>query len=199
MLKGIGQVGQAGEAALVVAARRGDRAAAQELLGRQWGWLKGLLYSILRNWEGVDEALQEVCVKVLEKMGTLREPERFRPWLARVARNVAYTQGRAAARRPGVSLEDLRASGAEPAAGGEAVLETLGRQELAGRVEEALGRLPEKYAEVFLLKYAQDLSYADIAEILEITVTTVQIRLVRARRMLQDHLAGRPVNKVPRT
>lgn len=186
------------ETALVVAARTGDRDAASELLLRQWGWLKGLLYSILRDWEAVDDTLQDVCVKVLEKIGGLREPERFRPWLAAVARNVAYTAGRSATRRQMASWEEAQANGQDPGGGREAS-EEVSRQEEIGRLEEAIGKLPEKYAQTLLLRHMQDLSYAQIGEILEVPVTTVQIRLVRARRMLQEYLSGRPVHKVPRT
>jgi len=56
--------------------------------------------------------------------------------------------------------------------------------------------LPEKYRQVFMLAYAGDLTYGNIAEILDIPITTVQIRLVRARRMLYDKVAGRKRNKV---
>jgi len=49
------------------------------------------------------------------------------------------------------------------------------------------------------MKYVDDLSYNQISEILNIPVTTVQIRLVRARRMILNHLTGKPNDKVPRT
>jgi DNA-directed RNA polymerase specialized sigma24 family protein len=56
--------------------------------------------------------------------------------------------------------------------------------------------LPEKYRQVFMLAYAGDLTYGNIAEILDIPVTTVQIRLVRARRMVYDKVTGGKRDKV---
>ena len=47
-----------------------------------------------------------------------------------------------------------------------------------------------------MLAYAGDLTYANIAEVLDIPVTTVQIRLVRARRMVYDRVSGKKRNKV---
>jgi len=73
------------------------------------------------------------------------------------------------------------------------------RREQQEQVLEAVKKLPEKYREVFVLKYIKDMSYAEIAEILDLPVTTVQIRLVRSRRMIYNRLTGKPTDKVPRT
>jgi len=183
----------ANEAALVCAARQGDKGSLQALLARHWLWLKGLIYSILRDSEATEDALQDVCVLVLNKIGGLREPERFRPWLARLARNVALSQRAQQSRRPGPLGEDT------PAAAGPSVSDVLDRQEQSRRILEGVHALPDKYGEVFVMKYVQELSYGEIAEILDIPVTTVQIRLVRARRMIYNRLTGLPNNKVPRT
>ncbi len=63
-------------------------------------------------------------------------------------------------------------------------------------VFKAARLLPEKYREVFMLQYSSDLTYRQIAEILDIPVTTVQIRLVRARRMIHDQVADKDESKV---
>lgn len=53
--------------------------------------------------------------------------------------------------------------------------------------------------EVFVMKYMKDMTYSEIGEIMELPITTVQIRLVRARRMIYNRMTGKPTDKVPRT
>ncbi|MBN2211342.1 MAG: RNA polymerase sigma factor [Sedimentisphaerales bacterium] len=184
------------EAALVCQAREGDREAVRILLERHWNWLKGLTYSVLGNKHDMEDALQDLCVLVLDKIATLREPERFRGWLATVARNNALAHRRARQLQPRSQSDEMDIL--QPTSNGT-LLDKIAIKEDAQRLLTALDGLPEKYREVFILKHIQDLSYADIAELLDIAVTAVQIRLVRARRMIANSLAGRPNNKVPRT
>ena len=55
---------------------------------------------------------------------------------------------------------------------------------------EAIRGLPEKYREVLVLAHSGELTYAQMAEVLNVPITTMQIRLVRARRMIRDRIAG---------
>lgn len=185
------------ESALVCAARQGNREALQKLLETHSRWLKGLLYSILGNPDDVDEALQSTCVLLLDKIGTLKDPESFKPWLAAVARNLALTQRQKRARKP-VTLDDV-STARDTADPRQNVVEKITRQEQHDQVLQAIEMLPDKYREVFVMKYMQDMTYAEIGEILNLPITTVQMRLVRARRMIQNRLTGKPTDKVPRT
>ncbi len=67
----------------------------------------------------------------------------------------------------------------------------VARRELCDRVLEAVRKLPEKYREVFMLAHSGDLTYAQMAEVLNVPITTMQIRLVRARQMIRDQIAGK--------
>ena len=176
------------ESALVCAARKGDKEALRLLLTRNWAWLKGLVYSIIADADEVDDVLQDVCVRVIENIDSVRQPERFRPWLAVLARRQALRHRQQRARRVGLSppINDGEASPAED----------LERAEQCEQIMRAVKSLPEKYREVFMLQYSGDLTYRQMAEILEIPVTTVQIRLVRAMRMIYDQVAGREESKV---
>ena len=91
------------ESALVCAAQRRDKEALQLLLTRNWAWLKGLVFSIVGDPGEVDDVLQDICVRVITKIDTLREPERFRPWLVTLARRQAlrYRQQKARTARRG--------------------------------------------------------------------------------------------------
>jgi len=185
------------ETALVSQARQGDTQATQKLLEMHWNWLKGLAYNVLGNIHEVDDALQNICLIVLQKIHTVREPERFRPWLATVARHAALAW-REQNRKKIVRLADLPIEPKDPNTQAS-LIEKLASREQHDRLLEAIQELPDKYREVFLLKYMEDQSYAQIAEVLDVPVTTVQIRLVRARRMLANRLSGKNNDKVPRT
>ena len=182
------------ESALVCAAQRSDKEALQQLLTRNWPWLKGLVYSIVGDADEVDDVLQDICVRVIAKIDSLREPERFRPWLAVLAKRQALRHRQRNARRPGQLSEEI--AGLQSDEKTQQLFEKIEQKEQCRRILEAVKSLPEKYRQVFMLAYTGDLTYANITEILDIPVTTVQIRLVRARRMVYDKVAGRKRSKV---
>jgi len=182
------------ESALVCAAQRSDKEALQRLLTRNWPWLKGLVYSILGDSDEVDDVLQDICIRVIAKIDSLREPERFRPWLAVLARRQALRHRQQKARRPGslhAEIAELQPDGKTPQ-----LFDKLEQKEQCRQILETVKSLPEKYRQVFMLAYSGDLTYANIAEILDIPITTVQIRIVRARRMIYDRVSGKKRSKV---
>jgi RNA polymerase sigma-70 factor (ECF subfamily) len=182
------------ESALVCAARQGDKEALRTLLLQNWSWLKALIYSIVRDANDIDDVLQDVCVRLISKIDTLREPEQFRPWLAVLARRLALQYRQKKNQRP-ISLDGeliyQRCDEKTPQ-----LLENIEQRELYLQILEAINLLPEKYREVFMLQYSGDLTYGQIAEILDVPLTTVQIRLVRARRMIYNQVTGRNKDKV---
>jgi len=182
------------ESALVCAAQRRDKEALQRLLTHNWLWLKGLVYSIINDANEIDDVLQDICVKVISKIDSLREPERFRPWLAILAKRQALRHRQQKSRRPIPLTEEIAML--QPDEKARQVLEKIEQKEQCRQILEAVKLLPEKYRQVFMLAYAGDLTYGNIAEILDIPVTTVQIRLVRARRMVYDKVTGGKSSKV---
>ena len=181
------------EQALVCAAQRGDKEALQLLFRENWAWLKGLVYSILQNADDIDDVLQDICVRVISKIDTLRQPQRFRPWLAILARRQAlrYRQQKAQRQMP-VNMEFAELEDNGNSAQLIDNIEQKGQYQL---ILSAVKSLPEKYRQVFILEHINDLTYKQIAEILDVPVTTVQIRLVRARRMLYNWINDK--NRVP--
>ena len=171
------------EPALVCAAQKGDKKAMQALLTANWPWLKSLVYGVLGKAQDLDDCLQEVCVRVITRIHTLRDPQCFKGWLAMVARREALKHCRQkwGAAHTNVDGEEMQLE--SPCDG---PLEGLERKELCERVAAAVEELPPKYREVFLLAATGELTYAQMAEVLDVPVTTMQIRLVRARRMLQN-------------
>ena len=180
------------ESMLALAASRGDRAALETLLRRNWPWLKGMALSRVYQADLADDILQEVCVKVIDNIHTLKEPERFKPWLATIARreivNIRRQQAKQNTLLNSMMQQEAR-SGDE-----HDPRRDHWPQEACESILAALKRLPEKYQEVFVLKYIKDYSYAEIAETLDIPFTTVQIRLTRGRRMIYDSVQQRLLN-----
>ena len=177
------------ESALVCAAREGDKESLSILLTRNWAWLKGMVYSITKNSHDVDDILQDICVRVISKINTLREPERFRPWLAVLARRQAIRYCQRKNQRTVMLDEEVAGQFSDHTAG--QLFENLERKESYQQIIQAIKLLPDKYRQVFMLQYSGDLTYGQIAEILDVPITTVQIRLVRARRMIYNQVSGK--------
>lgn len=182
------------ESALICAARQGDKEALRLLLLQNWAWLKGLVYSVIGNNDDVDDVLQDICVRVISKIETIRKPERFRPWLATIAQRQVL-QHRLRKKQNPISLtEGLAYRQCDEK--NPQCLEKMEQKEQYQQIIKAVKSLPEKYRQVFILQYSSDLTYGQIAEILGVPITTVQIRLVRARRMIYDRLKGKDKQKV---
>ena len=159
--------------------REPDGAAAEEgpggldLLWREnRGWIAAVLHAHRPREVEVEDLLQEVALSLVRHVDEV-DLSRARPWLRRVAINCARDAARRASvrrRRPAPVVA------AEPAAGaGAAALETV-------------MALPMEYREPLLLSL-RGLSQRVIAEVMEVPVTTVETRLVRARRMVREALA----------
>lgn len=179
---------------MVCSAQRGDKDAMQLLLTRNWSWLKGLVYSIVNNADQVDDVLQDICVKLIRKVDTLREPERFRPWLAVLARREALRFRQKRAQRPNQLKQEIAELRTDERA--QQIFENVEQKEQYKQISRAILSLPEKYQQVFMLEHSSDLTYGQIAEILDVPVTTVQIRLVRARRMIYNKVINKDGKKI---
>jgi len=182
------------ESSLVCSAQHGDKEAMQLLLTRNWAWLKGLVYSLINNADQVDDVLQDICVKLIRKINTLREPERFRPWLAVLARREALRFRQKRAQRPRQLDEEFAELRSDEKA--QKTFENVEQEEQYKKITKAIISLPDKYRQVFMLEHSSDLTYGQIAEMLDVPITTVQIRLVRARRMIYNKVMNKDSKKI---
>jgi RNA polymerase sigma-70 factor, ECF subfamily len=109
-----------------------------------------------------------------------RDPARFGTWIFQILRNrcLDYLKER---RRKDVSLYDRPDIVA--ARGGPDL--DLERNQLRAVLETALGKLPEAQREAFLLKHVHGLSYEEMAEVVDASVSALRMRVLRAREMLQ--------------
>ncbi len=172
---------------LIEAVRRREREACDRFVRHQERWVRGVIYGVLGDPDGVDDVAQQVWAAVWNRIGELRDPRRWKPWLYRLARNAAIDAGREQTRRRNQMLAaDPGGSEAAPAPPHE-----LSMRERHRAVLEAIRLLPPHYREPFVLRHLQDWSYRQIADLMDIPVDTVETRLVRARRQLRELLAGK--------
>ncbi len=170
--------------ALIERARSGDPEAVGALWRAHRGWVAATLLAHAPSGADLEDLLQEVAVGLVQRIATLRETDRFRPWLRVVAWNVARSAGRreSARRRALRPLGD--ADAALPAARDESAARHA--RESLERLMERLRALPSAYREPLLLQAVRGLSQAEVAETLGVPVTTIETRLARARRLLRE-------------
>lgn len=176
----------AASTALVAAARGGDRRALERLWESHRRYVVAVLLAHKPARADVDDLLQEVASTMCSKLGQLQEDASILGWLRVVAVNVARLAGRRAelVGRHLPPAADHAARAAGPDAGNPAD-GVAGRDESGGILALAQS-LPEDYREPLLLRSLQDLSYRQIAAAMNLPETTVETRIVRARRMLRD-------------
>jgi RNA polymerase sigma-70 factor (ECF subfamily) len=178
------------DAELVEAAGGGDRSAYGELVTRYQGHVYGLAYSLTGDWASAQDISQEAFIRAYLNLDQLRRPDRFAPWLRRVAFSAAMEWLKAF--RPGLhelleeavdldrlEMPDFRPG---PSAGAE-------RRELAEAVLQAVASLPPKYRVPLTMFHLDGLSYRKVAAFLDIPLGTARSLVCRARRQLREMLA----------
>jgi RNA polymerase sigma-70 factor (ECF subfamily) len=170
----------------VARAQRGDRAAFSELVGRYQDRIYRFLVRLTRSQDDALELTQETFLHAYEALERWRPEARFTTWLFHIARNQAFDWLRRGKRVEFVALEDDdEATLPDPAPAPDAALET--RQRFQG-LERALARLPTEHREILLLREIEEMSYEDIAAVLEISLGTVKSRIARARAGLLEKM-----------
>ena len=177
------------EAPVIEAIQAGDRYAFGELVRRHEGWVRGTVFGVLGARDYVDDVVQQVWTYAWQRIGELRDANRWRPWLYRLARNAAIDAGREATRRR-KHFHRLSAATTQTA-----FTESPGRsaavQEKHREVLDAVQALPALYREPFVLRHLSGWSYREIADAMGMPVDSVETRLVRARRFLREALKGK--------
>jgi RNA polymerase sigma-70 factor (ECF subfamily) len=170
-----------GEQAYKELARR-DRRAAMDMVVRDFrGRLFQHAFFIVKDSQEAYDAVQEVFIKAMRETRFFDEGFRQKAWLFRVTSNLCYNIVRDRRRRGGI-LESLDRPDRTPSNQMERVLRGQRRDE----VLSAMDQLGRNHREILLLRYYHDLSYAEIAEVLDVKLGTVMSRLSRARARLGD-------------
>ncbi|HXK03375.1 MAG TPA: RNA polymerase sigma factor [Verrucomicrobiae bacterium] len=134
--------------------------------------------------EDAEEVAQETLLKVFENIDQLREPERVRAWVFRIAKNVCLMQRRKSVFAPSeeLPLEIDVADQAEPPE--SQFLST----ELRAVIDRVVAELPPLYRAVVLLRDLEELSTEDTAQVLDLSIDVVKTRLHRGRAAMRQKL-----------
>jgi RNA polymerase sigma-70 factor (ECF subfamily) len=171
--------------------RRRDPDLLDELIGRYQYRLPRYLWTLTGNRETAEDLFQETWIRVLEKSHLYNPQWRFETWLFSIARNLAIDLLR---RREPESLDALLDPGDEHAARewpdrkSATPFEAVAAGEQAERVKNVLGRLPPDAREVLVLRFQEDLSLDEIADVVGAPVSTVKSRLYRGLEAFRNLL-----------
>jgi RNA polymerase sigma-70 factor (ECF subfamily) len=178
--------------------RSGIEDAYEELIERYEQQIFGMVYRLLGNQSDASDVVQEVFLKVFRGVSTFREQSSLRTWIYRIAVNEANNHRRWFVRhcKLEVPLEETRPEHPnsieytpDP---GRSPFEQAMDSETRTLIERALTQINPVFRTAVVLRDVQNLSYEEIAEILQVSLGTVKSRILRGREALRRELTQRP-------
>ena len=154
-----------------------------ELMTRYEGKIVGYLNKLVRNNDDAKDIAQDVFIKVYKNIQSFDPNQRFSPWIYRIAHNEAINSIKRRLREP-LNFFDPEVLFPHPIAKEDPQNEAE-RVELKRILSTCLDDIDEKYREVLILRYFEDMDYKDIADIIKIPVVTVGVRLNRGKERLR--------------
>lgn len=136
---------------------------------------------ILKDWTEATDVVQEVFIKALREPRFFTDEFNMKAWLFRVTSNLCFNIRRDRRRRAAI-LDAMPPREPTPADQADVVLNAEQQQRLLACIDQ----LAEHHREILMLRYYSDLSYAEIADVLDIKLGTVMSRLSRAKTQLLD-------------
>lgn len=182
---------------LVEGLRAGDEKAYEVLITDYQQPVYNLVSRLLNDPGDASDVVQEVFLKVFRKIGAFRGDSSLKTWIYRIAVNEAYNYQRwfSRHRRQEVGLENEEDGNlsyfqklSDP---GRSPYECVADSEKHALIEGALERLNPSFRTAVVLRDIEELSYEEIAEILQVALGTVKSRILRGREALRRDLAGR--------
>ena len=170
---------------LVQRTLRGDADAFATLSEQCADSVYAVAYARLLRHADAEDVTQETFLRAYEKLGQLREPDRFESWVHRIAMTLTYDALRRRARETPMDTQQLLEDTAERRDDYDAFAREADARRL---VEPALRTLPEHLRVAFVMRHMAEASYVTIARRLHISPTAAQRRVERAHRRLQSYL-----------
>jgi RNA polymerase sigma-70 factor, ECF subfamily len=173
---------------LVVAFQSGDIPAFDQLVRRWDRKIQGVIYRIVGNHDEARDVSQEAFLKAYRALGTFKQEARFSSWLYQIAINATRDRLRRRRRRTDLSLDDVEEREASLRDAGPSALDLIESSDLSRVVAAAMAALPEEQREVVILKEYEGLTFPEIAETLDVPLSTVKTRLYRGLGQLRVRL-----------
>src|SRR5580700_83946 len=186
------------EAAIVAELKAGSEAAYAWLIGEFQQPVYGLVYRIVNDPADAADTTQDVFLKVFRGMKQFHGESSLKTWIYRIALHEAANRRRwwfrHKARETSIEQESDGAGAGENAMQmaltdhADSPFDSVAQHEVQRRVEEELQKLAEPYRTTLILRDLEEMSYEEIAEVLEISLGTVKSRLTRGREALRQRL-----------
>jgi len=174
----------------------GRLAAYAELVGRWSARVLAVCRAHVGPVDIAEDLAQEALVRGLQSLATLRDPEKFGPWLRGIALRACldWRKAKQTSQKPFSSL-DTAAAKFDPASRDDSVETLVEHKEDCARLRAAVDELPEAYRETVWLYYSDRLTYDDLAQLLDTSRATINLRLTKARAILRERLTPREGKK----
>jgi RNA polymerase sigma-70 factor, ECF subfamily len=191
------------ESRMIASILAGDAQLFHELIRPYERRVYAMALSLLHNEADAEDATQEAFLKAFRSLASFRGDAKFGTWLVSITLNEARSRIR---RRDAIKMESLDEPEDEEGHISPALLrdwkeipsEALERKEIRHLLHKAVTALPLIYREVFQLRDIEQMSVNEAAAALGITISSVKVRLHRARMMLQKHLAPQLQQMAPK-
>ena len=180
---------------LVEACQDGESSAFDLLVARWEDKIRGAAYRILGSEDEARDAAQEAFLKAYRALPGFKREAQFSSWLYRIAVNLCRDRLRRRKGKTLVSLEALEEIGPVLASREPGAQDLVEQLDVRRAVRQAIAELSEEQREVVILKEYQGLTFLEIAQALELPVSTVKTRLYRGLGQLRLRLESEGVHE----
>jgi RNA polymerase sigma-70 factor (ECF subfamily) len=173
---------------LVEACLGGEASAFDVLVGRWEKKIKGAIYRFVGSEDEAKDLCQEAFLKAYRSLGSFKQEARFSSWLYQIALNLCRDRSRRRRGRTMVSLDEMQDGGLAMPERGPSALDLLHESDVSRMVAQAVSSLADEQREVIVLKEYQGLTFLEIAQVLDLPISTVKTRLYRGLEQLRSRL-----------
>lgn len=177
---------------LVALAKAGNKSSFQELINRHYQFVFSIAFGVVHERQTALDITQDVFLKLFKDLRLFEFKSKFKTWLYRIAYNASIDQVRKI--KPHELIETNDAISDEGTKGmilpdlSESARDKIFNEEVKNQIQEALNQLSPDQRAILVLREWQEMSYEEIAQILQIEIGTVMSRLHYARKKLADVL-----------
>lgn len=182
---------------LVARFKKGDQSAFDEMVSRYWGRIYAMVNQLLRNTQDAEEVTQDAFIRAHRGLENFRGDSAFSTWLYQIATNLArnrYWYWWRRKRDKSISIDqpigsegDMTLADVLPAQV-ETPDDITVTQEFVDHIAIGMEKLSAKHREVLVLRNIKNMTYEEIAQVLEVSLGTVKSRIARARDSLRSKL-----------
>ncbi len=178
---------------LIAKFKKGSIEAFEEIMERYESKIFNLAMRLTRNQEDAEEVIQDVFSTIYKKVAGFEGKSAFSSWLYRIVVNASFMKLRKRKQQATVFLEDLGPNLKQHHLDNDPLSVVRGdsialNKEVRETLSAAIGRLPDQYRAVFVLRDVDGLSNQEVGEILKLSIPAVKSRLHRSRLMLRKKL-----------